>query len=300
MHSVSSFRMGKKMRLQRSVCALALAIGAFTSLSACSSTPYTKRSQLILVPESEEVALGASAYREVLQQSKIVKDPQVTAIVDRVGRRIAEAADKPEYDWEFVVIDEPDAVNAFALPGGKVAVYTGLFPVAQDEAGLAAVIGHEVAHALARHAGERMSQAMLAQFGAVGLSAAFGSASPATREMVYQAYGLGAHVGVLLPFNRTQESEADRIGMILMAKAGYDPAAALEVWQRMEERAKRDQKSGGGPPEFLSTHPSHRTRQQDIQSWLDEARGYYTAPPDSDIATLPVIGKSNRKPGSGF
>ena len=289
-----------KMRLYRSICALALVVGAFASFSACSSTPYTNRRQLILVPESEEVALGSSAYREVVQQSKVVKDPRVTAIVDRVGRRIAEAADKPEYNWEFVVIDEPDAVNAFALPGGKVAVYTGLFPVAQDEAGLAAVIGHEVAHALARHAGERMSQAVLAQLGAVGLSAAFGSASPATREMVYQAYGLGAQVGVLLPFNRTQESEADRIGMILMAKAGYDPAAALEVWQRMEERAKLDQERGGAPPEFLSTHPSHQTRQRDIQRWLDEARGYYTAPLDSDVVTLPVLGESGQKPPPGY
>jgi predicted Zn-dependent protease len=249
----------------------------------CATTPYTKRSQLILLGESEEVQLGVASYAEVLKNAKVVKDPAFTEPLRRVGERIAKAANKPEYNWEFTVIDDPTQVNAFALPGGKVAVYTGLYPVAEDEAGLAVVVGHEVAHALARHGAERMSQGMVAQLAGVGLSVAVGDSSPATRNAVMGAFGVGAQVGVLLPFGRSQESEADRIGMILMAKAGYDPAAALRLWQRMEAQA-----GGTSPPEFLSTHPGYRTRQEDIRSWIPEAEQYYHADPNLTVAKLPV------------
>jgi predicted Zn-dependent protease len=253
-------------------------------IAACATVPYTQRSQLLLISQSEELRLGAAAYQEVLKKQRLVHDPEVNAAVRRVGERIAQAADRSTYDWEFKVIDDPKQVNAFALPGGKVAVYTGLFPVAQDEAGLAVVMGHEVAHALARHGAERMSQGLLVQLGAVGLSVALGSSSPATRNAIFQAYGLGSQVGVLLPFSRSQEEEADHIGMILMAKAGYDPEAALALWQRMDARA-----TGHAPPEFLSTHPGYHTRQRNIEGWMAEARGYYQPVAGQTIEKLPPV-----------
>lgn len=267
----------KHLRLWLLGLLLTMAIGA------CVTTPYTNRSQLILMSESEELQLGAAAYKEVLSQERATAGRPLD-IVTRVGQRIARAADKPSYDWQFTVIDDPKTVNAFALPGGKVAVYTGLFPVAQDEAGLAAVMGHEVAHALARHGAERMSQGLVMELGAVGLSAAMGGSNPALGNAVMAAYGLGAQVGVALPFNRSQESEADRIGMILMAKAGYDPEAALRLWERMEAG-----EGAGRPPEYLSTHPSAATRQEQIRGWMEEARGYWVKDPAVTVAPLPAI-----------
>jgi predicted Zn-dependent protease len=275
---------GKAIRTVTRRSPLSVLVALVLVCFACATVPYTKRSQLILLSESEEMQLGVAAYEEVLKKAEVVRDPAFTQPLQRVGARIARVADKPGYDWEFTVIDDPKQVNAFALPGGKVAVYTGLYPVAQDEAGLAVVVGHEVAHALARHGGERMSQGLVAQLAGVGLSVAVGASSPATRSAVMQAFGLGAQVGVLLPFGRAQESEADHIGMILMAKAGYDPAAALTLWQRMEARA-----SGAAPPEFLSTHPGYQTRQENIRSWIDEARGYYSPDPNLTVAKLPAV-----------
>jgi len=263
---------------------LAVVVALVLVCFGCVTVPYTKRSQLILLSEPEEVQLGVASYEEVLKKAKVMRDPAFTEPLRRVGERIARAANKPEYDWEFTVIDDPKQVNAFALPGGKVAVYTGLYPVAQDEAGLAVVVGHEVAHALARHGAERMSQGLVAQLAGVGLSVAVGDSSPATRSAVMGAFGLGAQVGVLLPFGRSQESEADHIGMILMAKAGYDPAAALKLWQRMEAQA-----GGASPPEFLSTHPGYQTRQANIRSWLPEAEGYYHRDPNLTVSELPAV-----------
>jgi predicted Zn-dependent protease len=264
-------------------CALVLVATALLA-TGCSTVPYTNRSQFIMMSESEDLQLGAAAYKEVLKQEKVTRDPRYTEPVQRVGRRIAAVADKPEYQWEFTVIDDPKQVNAFALPGGKVAVYTGLFPVARDEAGLAAVIGHEVAHAIARHGAERMSTGMALQAAGAAVAIAAGTQGAATQQAVMAAYGLGAQVGVALPFSRSQESEADRIGLILMAKAGYDPTAAIGLWQRME------QAGGGGPPEWLSTHPSESTRQEDIRGWISEARAYYQPPgaPDANVL-LPAI-----------
>jgi len=252
-------------------------------LAGCVTVPYTQRSQFVILPEAQELALGVSAFREVLQKEKVVRDPRFVDPVEKVGRRIAAVADKPDYDWEFVVIDNPRTVNAFALPGGKVAVYTGLFPVAKDEAGLAAVLGHEIAHALARHGAERMSQGLLLQLAGAGVSVAVGDASPAMRQAVMQAFGLGAQVGVMLPFGRAQESEADRIGLILMARAGYDPAAALALWERMEAQG------GAAPPEWLSTHPGYETRQDNIRGWLSEARAFYKPAPGLTVAPLPSV-----------
>jgi metalloendopeptidase OMA1, mitochondrial len=250
--------------------------------AACSTVPYTHRSQLMLVSETTIDSLGAQAYQEVLSKEKIYHAPEAVQAVTTLGERIAKAAAHPEYRWQFTVLDDPKQANAFALPGGKVAVYTGLFPVAQNTAGLAAVVGHEVGHVLAHHAAERMSQGLLLQIAASGLSVALGARDPATRDAVMQAFGLGAQYGVLLPFSRAQESEADRIGLILMAKAGYDPHAAIDLWRRFEARGT------GAPPEFLSTHPSYGTREQDIASWLPEALGHYQSR-HAAVVSLPAI-----------
>lgn len=251
----------------------------------CSTAPYTGRSQVILVSEGQEISLGDDAYKHVLRDSVVTRSPDADRIVRKVGERIAAVANKPEYKWEFTVINDPEMVNAFAVPGGKVAAYTGIFGPARDEAGLAVVLGHEVAHALARHPAERMSQGMLLQLGGVGLGVALGK-NPAMANQVLQAYGIVGGVGVALPFGRSQETEADRIGLILMAKAGYDPRVAVDLWQRMEAGEKKDGAKGGRPPEFLSTHPGYETRVQNIRSFLPEALAYYQ-PSNARLETLP-------------
>ncbi len=264
----------------------ALAVAALTTLVAhCSSVPYTNRSRLMMVSESEDMTLGVAAYKEVLAKEKLSRDPEINRLVKRVGERIARVANKPEYDWQFTVIDAPDTANAFALPGGKVAVYTGLLPVAFDEAGLAAVMGHEVAHALARHGAERMSQGMMANLASLGLAVATSGASPATQQAIFQAYGLGVQVGVMLPFSRSMESEADYIGLLLMAEAGYDPEAAVRLWERMGER----ERSGAAPPQFLSTHPNHETRITQLREWMPEAQEIYRAAPRQPAERLPAV-----------
>jgi predicted Zn-dependent protease len=246
-----------------------LAMVALSIWFGCAEAPYTGRQQLMLVSEPEEAVLGEEAYRQILRGSVVLsedagaKESEANAIVRRVGERIARAAGKPEYNWEFRIINDPETANAFCVPGGKVAVYTGLFPVARDEAGLAVILGHEVAHALERHAGERMSQAQL-----VGAGMAVAGAS-GLNPQILQALGLGANVGLILPFGRSQESEADQVGLMLMAKAGYDPRAALQVWERM---GKKEQ---GAPPEFLSTHPGYETRIEQLTAWMPEALGHY-------------------------
>lgn len=254
---------------------------------ACATAPYTKRSQLILISPDEETKLGTQAFREVVSKSRVDRSPVVVDPVQDVGRRIAAAANKPEYKWEFAVIDDPKTQNAFCLPGGKVAVYTGLFPIAHDTNGLAVVMGHEISHAIARHGAERMSQALAAQAGGTLLGAFFGGGPSAQAVMV--AYGLGAQLGVLLPYSRTQESEADHIGLLLMARAGYDPRAALAFWKRMEQAGQ-----GKQPPEFLSTHPGHGTREQQIASWLPEALPYYESSAHAPVLPLPDIATASR------
>jgi len=239
-------------------------------LTGCKSVPITGRSQLQLISEGQEISMGFSAFQKVLKKEKVSNDPRLNEMVRRVGARIAMATGRTDYGWEFRVLDNDKMVNAFALPGGKVVVYTGMFPVARDDAGLAAVIGHEVAHAIARHGGERVSQQMVAE----GVTAAVVmSAKDPNRANLYGGLlGLGATVGVLLPYSRLQESEADRLGLIFMAKAGYDPTAARDLWIRMS-RANR---GSAKPPQFLSTHPADDTRIRRIEHWLPEARSYYS------------------------
>jgi len=249
---------------------------------ACQQVPFTNRSQLILVSTEEETKLGTQAYREVLAKSPTTQSDRYVDPVRRIGERLAQAAKRPDYQWEFAVIDDPMQINAFALPGGKVAVYTGILPVAQDSDGLAVVMGHEIAHVIARHGAERMSQGLAQQLGAEVLGAAVGGS--ASGNLVLAAYGLGTQLGVMLPYSRTQESEADHIGLILMAEAGYDPNAAPEFWKRMARAS-----SGGGSPEFLSTHPSHDTREQQIREWLPEAMQHFNATSRARNERLPSI-----------
>ena len=219
--------------------------------------------------------MGLQAYREILRKSRISPDPAANDLVSRVGTRIAAATGRTDYQWEFKVIDDSRQINAFALPGGKVAVYTGLLPVARDDAGVAAVLGHEIGHVMARHGGERVSQELLVQVGLTATMAALSRGDPQTVRSVGSLLGAGAAVGLILPWSREQESEADHLGLIFMAKAGYDPHAALDLWGRMGEASR----GGGEPPEFLSTHPSHGARIKQIEQWLPEAMQYYQASP---------------------
>jgi predicted Zn-dependent protease len=245
----------------RTICVVCL---MSLQLLGCQSVPITGRHQLVLISQQEELALGEEAYKKTLKESKLSHDQASIALVQRVGRRIAAAADRPDYTWEFTLLENATP-NAFALPGGKVAVYTGILPITQDETGLAVVLGHEVAHALAHHGAERMSTGLLTQIGAVGVAAVLGG-DPQTAKAVETAFG----IGVMLPFSRSHESEADHIGLYLMAEAGYDPRKAVEFWTRMEAAAK-----GNKPPEFLSTHPSDAHRIEQIKAWLPEVLPIY-------------------------
>lgn len=249
-------------------------VALFLTLVACATTPYTGRTQLILISPHQESVLGASAFQQLRAEQKVSDDPTLQALVERIGWRIAKVADMPEAEWEFVVFDEPKTVNAFALPGGKVGVFTGILPVARTEGGLAAIMSHEVAHVIARHGGERLSQGILAQLGAVALQVGMAGSDPTVVRSVMTAYGLGAQVGVLLPYGRLQESEADRIGLLLMAKAGYDPHEAVSLWERM---ARLD---GARPPEFLSTHPAPARRIQELEALLPNALTFYQPSPE--------------------
>lgn len=250
---------------------LLLIIVSGASLYSCYKAPVTGRSQFIILSQSEENQMGLAAFQEVLKTEKVSKNAQYNKTVTDVGMRIVSVADTPAYNWEFKVLDDSEQINAFALPGGRVGVYTGILPVAQNEAGLATVMAHEVAHVAARHGGERVSTDVLAQIGAVGVSAALGGSDPYLSEAVMQAYGIGVTVGGILPFSRAQEAEADQIGLVYMAKAGYDPREAIAFWERMDAAVKGKPQ----PPEFLSTHPGYGTRISNLKKWLPQALPYY-------------------------
>jgi len=238
-----------------------------TAVAACETVPVTGRSQFNVVDEDTEAKLGDQAFAEIKTKSKISQDAQINAMVQRVAQRVAQASGLKE-DWEFIVIEDKQ-VNAFALPGGKIAVYTGMLPVAKDDNGLATVLAHEVGHVMAHHAGERISQSQLIQAGTGIASVLLGGATGADPNTVAALLGAGASVGIELPFGRQQEYEADRIGLTLMARAGYDPRNAVAFWQRMAEASK------GGPPEFLSTHPTDENRIARIQQLMPEALAQY-------------------------
>lgn len=267
----------------------------------CVTNPYTKRWQLLFVPQSYEANLGSQAYQDVLHDPKVKIDEDATDVapVDRVAARIIEAAKRSKYaeaakefKWEVSVIKDDATKNAFALPGGKIAVYTGIFPIADNESGLAAILGHEVVHALARHGSERMSQGILAQIGLIGASIAMQTQgfSPLTSQAAMSALGVGTQVGVLLPFSRAHESEADYIGLLLAADAGYDPHEAVRVWERMQ------QSGGQQPHEFLSTHPGHETRIKRLSEAMPEALAHYEQATKAPVAQLPSIGAAAGTP----
>jgi predicted Zn-dependent protease len=269
------------MRIMRNYFAFVLA-GMLLLLS-CSTVAVTGRKQLNLVPRSTMLSMSYQQYGEFLKTHKLSDNQQQTQMVKRVGNRIQRAvsryfteqgmADKlKDYEWEFNLV-ESEEVNAWCMPGGKVVFYTGILPVTQDENGLAVVMGHEIAHAIAQHGNERMSQMLMGQLGGMALSKALEKEPEKTQELWMTAFGIGAQLGVFLPFSRLHESEADRLGLIFMSMAGYDPKGAVEFWQRMV-------KMGGGqaPPEFLSTHPSYEKRIENLQALVPEAMQYYREP----------------------
>ncbi|MGH7232813.1 MAG: M48 family metallopeptidase [Nitrospiraceae bacterium] len=265
------------------------ASGLLNVLAGCVRAPGTARDQLIFISEEKELAMGVKAFHEVLRQARLNENPELNEMVHRVGNRIATAANKPDYHWEFAVIQDDRIVNAFALPGGKVAVFTGLLKYTKTEAGLATVMGHEVAHALQRHGAERVSRGILEQIAQIGAlaGAATGGINPGVAMGAMSAYG----VGVSLPFNRRQESEADYIGLRLMAQAGYDPREAVPFWERMsgcprKMIGKLCFRSQAAIPEFLSTHPSDITRINQIEQWTPEALRYYS--PSGQPTPLPA------------
>lgn len=246
----------------------------------CTTVPVTGRKQLSLVSNSQILPMSYDSYKTVLDSSKLSSNKQQVDMVKKVGKSIQTAVESylaqnnwsdqlSGYAWEFNLIDD-NIVNAWCMPGGKVVFYTGIMPICQDETGVAVVMGHEVAHAIANHGAERMSQGLVQQMGGVALDIALANKPGETRALFGTAYGLASNVGAMLPFSRLHESEADKMGLIFMAMAGYDPREAPKFWDRMSSQSK-----GGAPPEFLSTHPSHETRIKDLNAQIPEAMKYY-------------------------
>ncbi len=258
-------RMSWKMRLIPIV--LFACYGLYYYVSNQETVPLTGRSQLIDMNRQQEMALGVQSYQQILSESQVIREGEVVNLVRTIGHRLAEAAADvdPGFNWEFNVIHSEQA-NAFALPGGKTAVYTGLIPVAENANGLAVVMGHEIAHAIARHGAERMAHQKLVQIGSLAASVAFGDLDYNAQRMVMGALGVGARVGVLLPFSRDHESEADYMGLLFLARACFDPTEAPKLWERMGQMNQ-----GKQPSEFMSTHPSHETRIRQFQEWMPEA-----------------------------
>ena len=259
---------------------LFIAGAALALLAGCTTVPITGRSQLNLIPGQSMMSMSLQQYDTFLKEHKVSTNKEQTAMVKRVGARIQGAVERyaaannlaarlAGYAWEFNLVEDKQ-VNAWCMPGGKVVVYTGILPVTTNETGLAVVLGHEIAHAIAEHGNERMSQEMLAKFGTVALGEALASQSAATRDTWMTVFGVGAQYGALLPYSRLQESEADRLGLVFMAMAGYDPNEAIGFWQRMSA-----QKGGAAPPELLSTHPSDSTRIANLRKLIPEAQLYY-------------------------
>jgi predicted Zn-dependent protease len=253
---------------------------ALSFLYSCATVPVTGRKQLSLVSSAEINQMSEQQYREVIAKGPLSNNQEQTEMVRRVGVRIQKAVEKymadkgassqlAGFNWEFNLIQDDKTVNAWCMPGGKVAFYTAILPICKDESGVAVVMGHEVAHAIANHGAERMSQGLLAEFGMSTLGAAMGQNPSATQQIFMQAVGVGTNVG-MLKFSRSHESEADHMGLIFMAMAGYDPATAPKFWERMATLS-----GGSAPPEFLSTHPSHDTRIKDLEGWIPEANQFY-------------------------
>ncbi len=259
--------------MRKSLLALLVTVISCTSVYlGCRTAPVTERRQLLLMPESQEISMGVTAYDEILSEEKPSANQSHIDMVNRVGHRLAAVSGRDEYAWEFRVVDSPTQ-NAFALPGGKVAIYEGILPICENEAGLAVVMSHEVAHALARHGGERMSHNMVLKGVQHTIDKISKSQEEINRERILAAYGVASKYGVVLPYSRKQEAEADHIGLMLMAKAGYDPREAPAFWERFARVG------GEKPPEFLSTHPSDATRAANLRTLLPEAIAVYEETP---------------------
>lgn len=253
-----------------------IGLAALVLLQGCRTVPVTGRQSLSLVSEGQELQLGLASFEEMKKEVPVSRNASARAMVERVGLQIARAAsnDMPNAQWEFVVFESKDA-NAFCLPGGKVGVFTGLLPIAGDDAGLATVIGHEVAHAVARHGGERMSEAMLMQTGGqvLGAGLGVGGLDGGLAQAAMLAYGLGTKLGRELPHSRAQESEADHIGLIYMARAGYDPTSAIGFWERFSQY--NESRAGGDVPAFLRTHPVDEVRIKDLRRIMPKAKAEF-------------------------
>ena len=247
-------------------------------LISCSNVPLTQRNQLMLINESDIIVSSKAQYQDILKENKPLKEKN-SELIEKVGGKISNAVElyfkeKGQedlllgYEWEFTLLESED-INAWCMPGGKVAFYTGMLPIAKDEAGIAVVMGHEIAHAVARHSSERLSQQMLIQKGAEILNLSLSDETASiSKDLALQAYGIGTTLGVL-SYSRKHELEADRLGLIFMAMAGYNPEKVVEFWERMSEL------SSGEENEFLSTHPSNEHRIEDIKKYLPEAMTYY-------------------------
>ncbi len=272
---------------------IGLVLIGLVALRGCQQGPFGRRQVVGMGPE-QEAALGMQAYDQVLRQSEVVDGGPVVDAVKRVAERLIAAAGRrdvaeytglqvPKFQWQASVV-RSNEINAFCLPGGKIVVYTGILPVAQTDSGLATVLGHEISHALAHHGAERMAQEQMVQIAQGAAAGAIADMDYERQREVLGVLGVGGKFGVLLPFSRKHESEADRIGLILMAAAGYDPERAIEFWQRMS-RASR----GGQPPEFMSTHPSHSRRIDDLENLLREARPFYDGSEKQRDEPLPGV-----------
>lgn len=259
--------------------AIGLALSLLVITSGCNQVPLTGRSQMAFIPEATLMEMSLTSYGDFLKSNKLSSNASQTEMVKRVGNKISKAVEQylinngfagrvNDFKWEFNLVED-DTPNAWAMPGGKVVVYSGILPLTRNEDGLAVVIGHEIAHAVARHGNERMSQGLLVQMGGIAISQALKEKPEATQALFLGAYGAGAQIGLMLPYSRTHEYEADELGLIFMAMAGYNPEEAVAFWTRMS------QMGGARPPEFLSTHPVDANRISRIRQVMPKAMSYY-------------------------
>ncbi|MCL4504392.1 MAG: M48 family metallopeptidase [Deltaproteobacteria bacterium] len=263
---------------------MGLALGSALLIAACATAPYTGRRQVILESKKTELSTAAQSFDELIAKDPTCQDPAIKALVNRVGRRLAAAADRPDYHWEFIVLENPLETRAFCFSGGQTGIFTGALKYTRDEAGLATVLAHEMGHALARHTAERQSEATLAHVGGMGLGFGVGSLAG---QSVAEGYSLGIRHGILPQYTWTQELEADKIGLILMAKAGYDPALALDFWRRM----MTDEDVKLRPPQFLKGHPRNDRHMKVLVDFLPKAKEDYVP-----VAKAPAAPAAPSKP----